>query len=468
MVKFEQEVNEYIQTHALIQSGDRILVACSGGIDSIVLLHFLHTYQKHYAIDLAAVHVNHMLRGEASYEDRQFVEDFCKEREIPVFSTDIPISEILKRENGNLQDTCRRERYHYFEQVMKQHHYNKLAVAHHADDQMETVLMALIKGAHIQGVLGMSAEKSWRSFKIIRPFLSVTREQLVAYLNSQSLMYREDASNAKDDYLRNRIRHHVVPFMKKENPQVAAAFQYFTEKEQAEDVYLNEQAESVLKQCEIQKNDDEIYLRILPFQKQSLALQRRAILLLLKYLYKDTIVAQSHALWTAILELIQKTDGHNEISLPLGGRAIRTYDVLVLTKRPQVQQVVQPLQLQLGEWVTLINGCKIGVFQKSSAPQVSKYVKSYILSTHQLPLTIRTKEVGDRMYLPGVNGSKKVSRILIDAKIPQSKRSTWPILVDAKNQILAILDLRVSRLLQDDMRSIDDGVVLMIDTAPKQ
>ena len=281
-------------------------------------------------------------------------------------------------------------------------------------------------------------------------------------------MYREDASNAKDDYLRNRIRHHVVPFMKKENPQVAAAFQYFTEKEQAEDVYLNEQAESVLKQCEIQKSDDEIYLRILPFQKQSLALQRRAILLLLKYLYKDTIVAQSHALWTAILELIQKTDGHNEISLPLGGRAIRTYDVLVLTKRPQVQQVVQPFQLQLDEWVTLINGCKVGIFQKNSAPQVSKYVKSYILSTQQLPLTIRTKEVGDRMYLPGVNGSKKVSRILIDAKIPQSKRSTWPILVDAKNQILAILDLRVSRLLQDDMRSIDDGVVLMIDTAPKQ
>lgn len=467
MVKFEQEVNSYIQNHALIQSGDRILVGCSGGIDSIVLLHFLHTYQKEYAIDLAAVHVNHMLRGDDAYEDQRFVEAFCKERGIPVFSKAIPIPDILRKENGNLQDVCRRERYQYFKEVMRNHHYQKLAVAHHADDQVESILMALIKGAHVQGILGMYPKRAWESYEIVRPFLSVTRESLMMYLNKHQLPFKEDASNAKDDYFRNRLRHHVIPLMKKENRQLEKAFQHFSEKEQIEDAYLNEQAERLLEDCVIQQKEEEVHLSIIPFQKQSLALQRRAILLLLKYLYKDAVVAQSHAIWTAILELIQKTNGHKEISLPLGGIATRIYDVLVLTRHRKVRKIVEPVQLSFGEWVSLTNGYRVGLFHLAEKPPMSKYVKSYILSKQQLPLTIRQKEPGDRMYLRGVEGSKKVSRILIDAKIPKSERSSWPLLVDATGQILSLVGLRASRLLIDDMRLIDDGVVLMIDSTAK-
>ena len=135
----------YIQNYQLISSRDRLLVACSGGADSIALLTFLNQQKDFLGIEIGCIHANHGLRGEESDEDERFVEVLCHNLNISFHRKKLPINDILIRENGNLQDICRRERYHFFEEVMKKSKYNKLAVAHHADDQVESVLMGLTR-----------------------------------------------------------------------------------------------------------------------------------------------------------------------------------------------------------------------------------------------------------------------------------------------------------------------------------
>lgn len=463
MIKLEHEAKQYIEKFELIQQGDRIAVGCSGGIDSIVLLHFLNEYSKRLHFEVVAIHVNHMLRGEEADGDRLFVEEFCRKLQIPLYAINIPIPEIFEEERGNLQDICRRERYNYFLQVMEQNECNKLAVAHHADDQVESILMALVRGSHEQGVLGMPAMREFYTKKIIRPLLSVTREEVEHYLQQYELTFREDASNKKDTYMRNRMRHHVVPLLKKENIKVATSFQHFSEKQREEDLYLNQLAEDALKQCVLETCEDFVKINVISFQKLPLTLQRRAVLLLLKYLYKDTIIAQSYALWNAILSLVKKVDGQNEINLPDGGVARRHYDILeVFRFKPSISREQLVRELPKNEWVSLSNGYKLGVFDSNLFTQVSPEAKYYNLASISLPLSLRTKREGDRMYIKGMTNSKKVSRIFIDAKIPQHSREQWPILVDAEEQIIAIPGLRLSKFLVEAERLID-GVVLIVD-----
>ncbi|MBQ0140080.1 MAG: tRNA lysidine(34) synthetase TilS [Kurthia sp.] len=462
MIKLEQEAKHYIEKFQLIEQGDRIVVGCSGGVDSIVLLHFLSEFSKVMDFEVAAIHVNHMLRGEEADEDRKFVEKFCMERKIPLFAQDIPIPEIMEREQGNLQDVCRRERYAYCMQVMELNDYNKLAVAHHADDQMESILMALVKGANEQGILGMPAKRSFYSKELIRPLLSVTRQEIEMYLHHFQLTFREDASNHKDSYMRNRLRHHVVPLLREENTKVAKAFQRFSEKQRMEDELLDELAQKVLDECIIFQNETLVKLQIIPFQKHALALQRRAILLLLKYLYKDTIIAQSYPLWNAILSLVKTTAGHGEISLSDGGIARRQYDILELYRKAPDVDIQQTHILQKNTWISLKNGYRIGLFVAPLPLEVSTSAQYYTIDVSSLPLMLRARKNGDRMRLVGMTNNKKVSRILIDAKIPQQSREKWPVLVDANNCILSIPGLRNSHFLRNDLRLID-GTVLIID-----
>lgn len=462
MIKFEREVKRYIETSLLIEPGDRVIVGCSGGVDSIVLLHFLNEYSKKSSFEVAAIHVNHMLRGAEAFEDRAFVESFCQQRQIPIFAEDIAIPEIIAKEQGNLQDICRRERYAYCLSVMEQEGYNKLAVAHHGDDQVESILMAMVRGSHDQGILGMPAKREFYTKELIRPFLSVTREEIEQYLDYYELSFREDGSNQKDSYMRNRMRHHVVPLLKDENKRIAKAFQHFSEKQRMEDLLLNDLANELLSKCDVKYDGNFVKMRIIPFQNQPLALQRRAILLLLKYLYKNTIVAQSYELWNAISTLVETTNGYSEISLPEGGIARRSYDILELERFASIEVVQKPITLEDNKWMLLANGYRVGLFSAKEIPEVTEVAKTYKIEPTRLPLVVRPRENGDRMQIVGMAGSKKVSRILIDAKIPQQLREQWLVLVDANQQILAIPGLRNSRFLENGACLVD-GVVLIID-----
>ena len=159
MRDFEQKVLQFIDSEHLVNEGNRLLIACSGGVDSMALLTFFDKYKKMLGIELFVAHVDHMLRGEQSAGDRMFVEQFCESRNIPCFSTAIPIPQLLAERGGNSQAVCRKERYAFFTAIMQEQAIDTLVTAHHADDQLESILMGLAKAGTVTGMQGIHVKR---------------------------------------------------------------------------------------------------------------------------------------------------------------------------------------------------------------------------------------------------------------------------------------------------------------------
>lgn len=463
MEQLEHQVLTYVREQQLIKKRDRLLIACSGGVDSMALLTFFYKFQSLLDVELIVAHVDHMLRGETSAEDREFVEQFCKEREILAVSCAIPIAEIVAREGGNTQAICRRERYRFFEEIMAEYQIDKLVTAHHADDQLESMLMALTKAGSVNGLKGMKSKRNFFNGLLIRPFLTVTKQEIRGYFKKNSGFFREDASNAKEDYTRNRFRHRIVPLLQQENPNVSLHAVQLAEQLQQDDTYLNEVAKQAFSHYVIKKGDDSYVVEINAFQKEPPALQRRLILILLNYLYNGSSTIQSYALCTSILRLFETLDGSVTINLPEDFIARRQYGEVFFTKQHLIPKMKKE-ELTLNEWIEL-DGIRvyIGECAKKSI-QLSEQATVYYFSSTSVffPLYVRSRENGDRMMVQGLQHFKKVSRIFIDEKIPLVERDHWPLLVDVQNEVLAVLAVRVNNKFSK-MRRVEDDWVLAIE-----
>lgn len=462
---FEVKVQKYIEDQQLIEKGDRLLIACSGGIDSMGLVHFFKKFQHNLKIELFVAHVDHMLRGETSAEDRLFVEQFCNLHNIPVFSTAIPIPQLLQKEGGNSQAICRRERYNFLADMMKKHHINKLVTAHHADDQLESILMALTKAGSISGMKGMYSKRKFPFGVIIRPFLAVTKEEIREYLERNGGSYREDASNAKDDYTRNRFRHHIVPLLKKEHHNISAHAVQFAEHIQQDDELLNDLALKRFHHVVIKNQAQSYTLKIPLLQKEPVALQRRIILILLNYLYNNSNITQSYSIASSIMNLCKSLNGSAEIHLPDQFIANRKYDEIVIEKLSEdMSGKVDNQQIFMNQWTQLQNGIRLYIGEASNVVNAQKmYSSMYYFSSKMIekPLYIRTRKNGDRISLKGMDEKKRLSRLFIDEKIPLDEREHWPILVDAEEEVLAVLGIRVNRIFSKNTRSTDDWVLII-------
>jgi tRNA(Ile)-lysidine synthase len=189
---------------ALVEPSNRVLVAVSGGLDSIVLLNLLVKYGMN---DLAVVHCNFQLRGKDSDDDEKFVKNLAKSYKLPFYCKAFDTKTEQKKSKQSVQMTARNLRYAYFSELLKKENYDYVAVAHHADDQIETFFINLLRSAGVKGLRGMLPKRE----QIIRPLLKFSRQDLENYAVENSLKYREDTSNSDDYYLRNNIRHHLIP-----------------------------------------------------------------------------------------------------------------------------------------------------------------------------------------------------------------------------------------------------------------
>lgn len=471
MRAFEDKVRKYIQELKMINPGDRLLVAVSGGMDSMALLHYLFKYRTQLGIEVFAVHVDHMLRGEQSEGDRLFVEAFCKERGIKIFSRAIPIPAILDAEQGNSQAICRRERYQYFEEIMGAYDLRKLVTAHHADDQLESVLMALTKGAIMKGIQGIRCVRSLGSHGVvIRPLLAVTKEEIRLYLKEQGISYREDASNAKDAYLRNRLRHHVLPLLKAESEAVSTHAVHLTKNLQEDAAYLMEQAERLFPSIVLKLGEHMYSMEIDAFQKVPVALQKRIILILLNYIYNKSNTIQSYTVWTSILKLCDATDGSAEVHLPEGFKAVRSYNQLRVFKEEAKRADLALGEVPLNQWIDV--GRKFRLYIGKSSETVDNHrsddIQVYYFSTQELslPFVIRMRQEGDRIALKGMSKPKRLSRLFIDEKIPLMIRDSLPILATLDNEVIAVIGVRVSNYFSE-VKRLNDDMVLMFSASTR-
>ncbi|QSB11818.1 tRNA lysidine(34) synthetase TilS [Lysinibacillus fusiformis] len=467
-MSFELKVKTFIEEEQLLQQGDHLLIAVSGGVDSMALLHYFVQTQEQWNIQVEAVHVDHMLRGEASAEDRAFVQKYCDDNGVYLHATEIPIPAIMAQENGNTQLICRRERYRYFKEVLQKTNANKLVTAHHADDQLESVLMALTKNATMNSMQGIRPQRLFEGKSLIRPFLTVTKSEIGEYLLRKGLDYREDASNSKDTYVRNRFRHHVVPLLEAENPRVTEQVTHFTKQLQEDDTFLMALAQDVFSQIIIRSNENTYSMEIEAFQLVPLALQRRLILILLNYLYKDSNTIQSYALLTSILKLCDTTAGYAEIHLPEDFLAVRRYGKLTIQKNEPLEGRASPENQVISTangWTTLTNGERLRVvnLHDLSSELLTDTAQLFYFNASKLhlPLYVRARRDGDRMLLKGMDQPKRLSRLFIDEKIPLNERNSWPLLISQSDEVVAVIGVRMGIFFSTTPQPNDDTVLIV-------
>ena len=384
------KLGEFIRQYALLQPGDRVTCAVSGGADSIALLWGLYLLKDRLGITLAAAHFNHSLRGEESDQDEAFVRTFCKDYHIPCY---VEKKQVIAGPKG-LEAAAREARYNFFATLP-----GKIATAHTADDNAETVMMHLVRGTGLKG-LGAIAPINGQ---VIRPMLSITRREVLAFLEEYHLQYVTDSSNETDAFLRNRIRHHVMPLLKQENPRLAENLSAMALRLRQDEAALAQAPE----------------YRVEVLRQMPQAMRLRAVAADLE----SWGVPEPEA---AHLELVEKLILSDHPSaradLPGGITVCRNYGVL---EQYVPEERISPVVLKCpGQTVVEALGLRV-ICEESEDLTCGE---SYFTVSPRGEVIVRSRQSADRMRLSG--GSKSLKKLFVDRKIPAAKRMAVPVIAD--------------------------------------
>ncbi|MBD0384563.1 tRNA lysidine(34) synthetase TilS [Paenibacillus sedimenti] len=435
----------------LIHPGDGVVVAVSGGPDSVALLHVLFALSDRYGWKLIVAHVNHRFRGAESDAEAVFVADLASHMGLPHEIGDIDVPAYIVETSLNGQAAAREKRYAFLHEVADRHGAQRIAFAHHADDQAETVLMRLLRGTGPSGLVGMPERRLEKKVELIRPFLRIYKSELVQYCAQHDIAYCQDSSNELRKYFRNQVRLDVMPMLKQYNEQLPESLNRLTELMRAEDDYLEKEVVQIYRQIVAQQLGVS-RLKRSDFTGLHVALQRRLIKLILNCLCLD-MDRLDFAKVESIRELILQHQVSNQV-LELNEQLyiVREYEAIQFqsfapSPRPYRHQVeLNVNRLELPEAGARLEYSVIRLTSDHPSTHSSTAMDAYFdLNQLQLPLFVRSREAGDRLEPHGLNGSKKVKDMFIDAKIPLSRRDVIPMLVDATGHILWIAGFRRSR-----------------------
>ena len=384
----------FVREQGMIRPGDRVVCAVSGGADSVALLFALYLLKEKLDITLEAAHFNHHLRGEESQRDEAFVAELCDRYEIPLH---IGGGAITPGKKG-LEAAARDARYAFFSRIP-----GKIATAHTADDNAETVLIHLVRGTGLKGLGGITPIHG----NVIRPMLKVTRQDVESFLEEWCLSHIEDSSNETDAFLRNRIRHHVMPLLKKENPRIAENLSQMALRLRQDEEYLSEQANSTT------------LPPVESLKRMPKALRSRA----LEAFLKESGVREpedSHIALTESLLFSEKPSAR--ASFPGGVTIAREYDRLVcLPQKEDLEESVLPCP-----GAVLLPGLRIScepAWEMLNTPDAFTVCPSG-------EMHLRPRKSGDSIRLSG--GSKSLKKLFIDRKIPAAQRQQIPVICDEK------------------------------------
>ncbi len=441
----EKQVSAFIKQKQLIEPGDSCLVGVSGGPDSIALLAYMKELMPSYGLTIMVAHVDHMFRGEESYQDYRYVEEMCAKWNLPFKGTRIDVPEYIKHTGKNTQQASRDCRYAYYKAIMKEYSVKKLVLAHHLDDQAETVLMNLVRGSTGKSRMGIPVKRPFAGGLLIRPFLAVTRDEIMAYCERMNLSPRFDPSNEKDLYTRNRFRKYILPIIKQENQQAMNHIQRFSEELEQDEDYLHSLAEERFEGLGIIQEEGKWIVEIALLSAVPKPLQRRVIQLILNYLYQVKPYVYSYVHIDSIQTLLVESHPSISLQLPHGLRVTKTYERL-LFHFGELPVSIFSKELYLPGCTELGNGYAIETalwdgdvnrtFQESANACI------ITLSEDRLPLLVRNRCDGDRYQPKGFTGHKKLKKLFAERKIPIHLRDSWPIVTDKNGVIVWIPGLQ--------------------------
>ncbi|ADU28360.1 tRNA lysidine(34) synthetase TilS [Evansella cellulosilytica] len=443
-----QIVNEFIKDHQLIYEKDRIIVAVSGGPDSMALLHYLQMVKRDYHLQLIVAHVEHGLRGVESVNDCNFVKSYCEENKLDFFLYE-PNVMAMKEELGlSTQEAARFSRYQWFEKLMEEHKATKLAFAHHGDDQVETVLMKQVRGS-VVSLQGIPVKRQFGNGMIIRPFLCVEKSDILEYCQEHHIQYRIDQSNDSDNYKRNRFRKYILPFLKEENPSIHKTFQRQSEISTEENEFLQSLAKMEVEKAIDYHQESEICISNQRLLQMPTTLQRRALHLILNYLSLNSGREITVHHFDSIIELIKKASPSGMLHLPKGIFVEKVYDkclfkVNIHKERPETIQFTKipipgmvPLKLGKIHTTVLKNWKSFDAKSDTFIGDIGKL---------SLPLFVRSRKNGDRLSPYGLDGTKKLKEVFIEKKVPKHLRDQWPVVTDSNDKIIWVPLLKRSNI----------------------
>ena len=439
--RFVQEMYRFISLHSMIEDGEIVLVAVSGGADSIALLYGLHTLLPHLNCHLHVVHLDHSLRDNSA-TDAKFVEEHALRLGLPFSGHTVELSQLMKQWKLSIETAGRRARYQFFESVCKETNATKVALGHHKDDIAETVLMNLIRGGGSSGLKGILPI---RDGKFIRPLAGFTRTEIEMFLDSENLVPRQDPTNTDQRYLRNRIRHELLPLLEQNyNPNIRTGLIKTTEILGTESEYLDSLAREAFENCILTPSDKTlIILDRSTFQQKHLALQRRILRHTLSEMAgKMTDFSFDH--YQAILNSINGDRPNAMLSLPNELLFRRAYDQLIFERKStEIGEYVYSLAVPGQTYIKEVNAnITAHVYDALPADNFSIPDGTYeVIVDYEkvdLPLVVRNRRQGDRFQPHGMKGTKKIKDYMIDVKIPRKDRDQIPLLV-CGNEILWVI-----------------------------
>ncbi|MEW6097149.1 MAG: tRNA lysidine(34) synthetase TilS [bacterium] len=431
-----EKVEKTITQYHMLKEGDKVVIGISGGPDSVALLHILLRLQQRFKLTLLLAHLNHLLREEAKQE-ALFVEKMAESLKLPIVIEEMDISQDTSK-GLSIQQKARKIRYEFLIQIAKRLNASKIALAHHEDDNIETILMWLIRGCGAEGFKGIPpVRKINEGLYIIRPLIKNTRQEIEEYLKLNKLSFKIDSSNLKTDYLRNKIRLELLPKLKQYNPNIKKVLNRLSTLWHIDDEYLNLLSIDATNKVVLEKGR----IDLKKFSDIHQAIQSRILRKIIEDV-KGTLQGITFGHIEAILNLIKNGPAQGSLDLPSNIKVEREYDTLAIYKGKRKEERKGEEKYIKVPGVTEVEGLKIEtqVIKKESLANfyslLSTPSEAYLdYDKLKLPLLLRHRKKGDKFHPYGMAGSKKIKDFLIDLKVPKRKRDKIYLLEDNKGII---------------------------------
>jgi len=443
----KKKVIATIQKYQMLKPGMTIVVAASGGVDSMVLLHVLSEMKDVVGLTLVVAHVDHARRADSGL-DARLVRQVAKAYGFAYEEMVLPSGE----NRGNFHAYARTERYLFFQRVAVLYGAAAVATAHHGNDHLETVVDRITRSDTPASLIGIQPNGFVDGVAVIRPLIEITKEALYAYAQAYAVSWREDPSNVADCYMRNRIRKAIVPKLLEERNDVLVHVRNLSDALASDEAYFAMQVDELMSHVTSSLTGYEMALSWL--RQVHPSLKRRLLTRLIPGLSKGALQDLMHFIAQA----------HTTARLDIGDQKVarKAYGALYLTTKQSTERGFYEVSLVMDEQVKLPTGEKVFLFQGMSEKSEKSNAQATYLCYNKirLPLKVRNRKSGDRIQLLNQKGHAKVKQIMIDAKVPVEQRAAWPIVVDQDDTILWIPGLKKSPTCLEKAGSSDDILIV--------
>lgn len=440
-----KKVMSYIKDNNLIKSGDKVLVALSGGPDSVCLLNILYNLKAELNIEIGAAHLNHLLRDKDAFEDEEYVKTLCKSLDIPCFVKRVDINKYSKDKKMSSEMAGREARYNFFDDIVKDEGYTKIATAHNANDQAETILFRLMRGSGIEGLCGIKVRRD----KIIRPILCLSRKEVEEYIEINNLKPRIDKTNFEKIYNRNKIRLDMIPYIKENfNEDIIQTLNRMSVLLQKDNEFIENSARSFYEKHCIEQSD---YFII---KKEMFDNKEAVVTRVIRYALTNFSKTHYDFEMKHIYEIcnLAKNNSGKAIDLPNKIYAENIYGDIYIKERININNIDVKQEIVVNK--NEINGKKIffndenikfSVLKNDSNLDLNQnnFIKYFDFDKINDSISLRKRKNGDKIIPLGMKGSKKIKDLFIDMKVPKEERDCIPLLCFDEN-ISWIVGIRVS------------------------